>query len=203
MSWLILFGAGFFFSFIGSIPPGSINISALQYALEKRIRAAYTFAVAAAATEYLYAAIAVRFQIYLTESADISQYFQMITGSVLILLGVLNLFKKSRKTKVKNIGEKRNAFKKGILLSLANPLAIPFWLMVTAYLQSMGWIVLSDKNFWIYVTGISVGTFCLLATVINLGARFNTIQGNNFLIYRVPGLIFIGMGIWSFVSPHQ
>ncbi|WP_420582684.1 LysE family transporter [Reichenbachiella sp.] len=203
MSWLILFGAGFFFSFIGSIPPGSINISALQYALEKRIRAAYAFAVAAAATEYLYAAIAVRFQIYLTESADISQYFQMITGSVLILLGVLNLFKKSRKTKVKNIGEKRNAFKKGILLSLANPLAIPFWLMVTAYLQSMGWIVMSDQNFWIYVTGISTGTFCLLATVIKLGTKFNAIQGNVLLIYRVSGLIFIGMGVWSFVSPHQ
>lgn len=200
MSWLILFGAGFFFSFIGSIPPGSINISALQYTLEKRIKAAYSFAAAAAVTEYLYAAIAVRFQIYLTENADISQYFQIVTGSVLILLGLLNLFKKPRDPKVKPSGEKRNAFKKGVLLSLTNPLAIPFWLMVTAYLQSMGWVMINGQNFWVYVAGISVGTFCLLITVINLGSRFTVIQGNAFLIYKVPGLIFIGMGIWSFFS---
>lgn len=200
MSVLILFSAGFFFSFIGSIPPGSINITTLQYALEKRIKAAYSFAAVAAATEYLYAAIAVRFQIYLTENASISQYFQIITGSVLILLGLLNLFKKPAASKVETTGEKRNAFKKGIFLSLTNPLAIPFWLMVTAYLQSMGWITLSDQNFWIYVAGISLGTFCLLTAVINLGTRFTTIQGNAFLIYRVPGLIFIAMGVWSFIS---
>ena len=203
MNVVILFGAGFFFSFIGSIPPGSINISALQYALEKRIKAAYAFAVAASLTEYLYAAVAVRFQIYLTDNASIAQYFQIITGSVLILLGLFNLIKKPIESKVETKGEKRNAFKKGVLLSLTNPLAIPFWLMVTAYLQSMGWIALSDQNFWIYVAGISAGTFCLLATVTNLGTKFNTIQGNVLLIYRVPGLIFIGMGIWSFVSSYQ
>ncbi|MEP2025333.1 MAG: LysE family transporter [Reichenbachiella sp.] len=200
MSLLILFGMGFFFSFIGSIPPGSINITTLQYALEKRIKAAYAFAIAAALTEYLYAALAVRFQIYLTENANISQYFQIITGSVLILLGILNLLKKPSQAKLTTIGEKRNAFKKGILLSLTNPLAIPFWLMVTAYLQSMGWVSLTHQNFWVYVAGISVGTFCLLATVINLGTRFTSIQGNTFLIYKVPGLIFIVMGVWSFVG---
>ncbi|WP_456458162.1 LysE family transporter [Reichenbachiella sp.] len=202
MSTFILFVAGFFFSFIGSIPPGSINITTLQYALENRIKAAFSFATAAALTEYIYAAIAVRFQIYLTESTAISQYFQMVTGSVLILLGLFNLFKKPVKSNVQTSGEKRNAFKKGVLLSLANPLAIPFWLMVTAYLQSMGWIVINGQNFWIYVAGISVGTFCLLATVIKLGARFTAIQGNSFLTYKVPGLIFIGMGVWSFISPH-
>lgn len=200
MSWLALFGGGLFFSFIGSIPPGSINITTLQYSIEGRIKAAYSFALAAALTEYIYAAIAVRFQIYLTENADISHYFQIITGTVLIILGLLNLFKKPTISQVNVTGEKRNAFRKGVLLSLANPLAIPFWLMATAYLQSMGWVQISGQNFWIYVGGISVGTFCLLATVIHLGARFTAIQGNSFLMYKIPGLIFIGMGIWSFVS---
>ncbi|MDW3208980.1 MAG: LysE family transporter [Reichenbachiella sp.] len=198
MSTFILFVAGFFFSFVGSIPPGSINITTLQYAVENRIKAAFSFATAAALTEYIYAAIAVRFQIYLTENSSIAQYFQIITGSVLILLGLFNLFKKPIESKVETKSEKRNAFKKGVLLSLTNPLAIPFWLMVTGYLQSMGWVEINGRNFWVYVAGISVGTFCLLATVINLGTKFNVIQGNVFLIYRVPGLIFIGMGIWSF-----
>lgn len=200
MNIITLFSLAFFFSFIGSIPPGSINISTLQYAITKRVKAAYSFAAASALTEYLYAAIAVRFQIYLTENASISQYFQVITGSVLILLGLLNLFKKAVKAKDETKGEKRNAFKKGVLLSLTNPLSIPFWLMVTGYLQSMNWVALTDQNFYIYVAGVSTGTFCLLATVINLGNKFTAIQDNTFLIYKVPGLIFIVMGVWSFVS---
>lgn len=200
MSWIILFGVAFFFSFIGSIPPGSINITTLQYAIEKRLKGAYYFAAAAALTEYLYAAIAVRFQIYLTENASISQYFQIISGSVLILLGILNMFKKPTESVPTETGEKRNAFKKGVLLSLANPLAIPYWLMVTAYLQSMGWVTLTNQNFWLYVAGVSVGTFALLISVVHLGTRFTALQGNAFLIYRVPGLVFIAMGLWSFLS---
>lgn len=200
MSWIAPFAIAFFFSFIGSIPPGSINITTLQYALRGRRKAALAFAIASALTEYLYAGIAVRFQIYLTQSAEISAYFKIITGSVLIILGILNLFKEPKEIIADINGEKRNAFKKGVLLSLANPLAIPFWLMVTAYLQSVGWVELTDQNFWIYVAGVSAGTLALLATVVQLGSRFISLQHNTFIIYRVPGMIFIGMGIWSFIS---
>lgn len=200
MSWIIPFAIAFFFSFIGSIPPGSINITTLQYAMQGRKNAALSFALASAMTEYLYAAIAVRFQIYLTQNAEISIYFKIITGSVLILLGIFNLIKRPKEIKTNTNGEKRHAFKKGIMLSLANPLAIPFWLMVTAYLQSVGWVELTDQNFWIFVAGVSAGTLTLLVAVVQLGSRFISLQHNTFIIYRVPGLIFIGMGIWSFIS---
>lgn len=200
MNLITLFSVAFFFSFIGSIPPGSINITTLQYAIEGRQKAAFYFALASALTEYLYAGIAVRFQIYLTENTIIADYFQVITGTVLLMLGVFNLLKQAPVINQASVGEKRQAFKKGVLLSLANPLAIPFWLMVTAYLQSMGWIGLTNQNFWIYVAGVSFGTFGLLITIARLGVRFTAIQGNTFIIYRVPGLIFIAMGIWSFVS---
>ncbi|UXX80934.1 LysE family translocator [Reichenbachiella carrageenanivorans] len=199
MSWMTLFVVAFVFSFIGSIPPGSINISTMQYAVAGRQKAAYTFAAAAAGTEYLYAAIAVRFQLLLIENALIAAYFHIVTGTVLILLGVINLLKKPIIAKQGQVGEKRNAFRKGMLLSLTNPLSIPFWLMVTDYLQSMGWVALTHQNFWVYVAGVSVGTFSLLVIVVRLGAKFTTVQGNTFLIYRVPGLIFIGMGLWSLV----
>ncbi|MEO9965370.1 MAG: LysE family transporter [Reichenbachiella sp.] len=200
MSLIALFFFAFFFSFIGSIPPGSINITTLQYALEGRRNAGLSFALASALTEYLYAGIAVRFQIYLTSNESISQYFSIITGTVLLILGIYNLLKKPTQNLTTTIGERRHAFKKGVLISLANPLAIPFWLMVTIYLQSMGWVELTDQNFWIYVAGVSTGTFVLLAAVIQLGSKFAAIQGNTFIIYKLPGLIFIAMGLWSFIQ---
>lgn len=191
------FLVGLFFSYIGSIPPGMINISVLQLSMQNKKGAALSFTVAAVLVEFVYAAIAVQFQMFLTENTSITDYFQLITAIVLIGLGVVNLIaRKSISTEPKK-GEKRNAFKRGALISLANPLAIPFWLAVTAYLQSMNWISLVESAFWWYITGISLGTFLLLSTIIILTSRYALILNNNFLVYRVPGLVFISMGAWA------
>jgi len=194
---LSIFFIGLLFSFLGSIPPGTINITTVQYAVSNKKQAAISFALAAALTEYLYAGIAVRFQMYLSESIFISAYFQIISGTVLILLGIVNLTKQKLPNSQAEIGEKRNAFKKGVLISLANPMAIPFWLAITVYLQNMGWLNLSDTNYFIYLAGISSGTFLLLLLLAQLGSRFSFIRTNKFILYRIPGLTFMFMGIYT------
>lgn len=200
MILLTCFFVGLFFSFIGSIPPGTINITTMQYAMSNKKAVAISFAAAAALTEYLYAGIAVKFQMYLTENTSFYSNFQIISGTVLIILGILNLVKQKLPNPKLELGEKRNAFKKGVLISLANPLAIPFWLAVTVYLQGMNWIDLTGYNYFIYVAGISMGTFLLLALVTHLGARFAFIQSNKFIVYRVPGMIFLLMGVYTFYN---
>lgn len=200
---MIILGAffvGLFFSFLGSIPPGTINISVMQLAMRNKKAAALYFALAAALVEYVYAGFAVKFQMFLTENTSIAGNFQIISGLVLLILGVINLVKRGQRQLNSQQQEKMAGFKKGVLISLANPLAIPFWLAVTAYLQSMGWVVLNDTNYLIYVAGISSGTFLLLACVTWLGARFSFIQNNDFIIYRVPGLIFLSMGLYTFYT---
>ncbi|UXP32997.1 LysE family transporter [Reichenbachiella agarivorans] len=192
------------FSFVGSIPPGTINLSVMQLAMLGKKSGALSFALAASVVEFVYAGLAVRFQIFLTENLEIANWFTWISGSVLIILGIYNLIKRpKRKDKTEPnqaTGEKRSGFLRGVLVALANPLAIPYWLAVTAYLQSMGWVTLTDSNFLIYVAGVSTGTFLLLVSVIYLGSRFTAIQNNTFLLYRVPGIIFILMGVWTFVQ---
>ncbi len=173
----------------------------MQYALSGRKMAALSFALAACLVEFVYAGIAVRFQIYLSENDHVGFWFKVISGSVLILLGILNLTKKPQHKEFKPKGEKRGAFLKGTLIALANPLAIPFWLWVTLYLNEMRWIRLNDSNFLVYVSGVSAGTFLLLLTVIQLGSRFDSLRGNKFVIYTVPGIIFIAMGVWTFIQP--
>ena len=184
---------------MGSIPPGTINLSVLQYALLGNNKAALSFAVAAALTEYIYAAIAVKFQMILISNDAYAQYFSFISGGVLIVLGLYNLMKKNNNTHSIQIREKRNAFKKGVLISLANPLAIPFWLMVTTYLQSMNIISLTETTLWLYVAGVSTGTFLLLFVVVQLGRNFSKYQESQLIVYRLPGVLFLIMGIWSFL----
>lgn len=187
-------------SFGGSIPPGSINLSVMQLAMQNKKAGALTFAIAAAMVEFVYAGVAVHFQIYLTEHVEVASWFKWISGGVLILLGVLNLVKKVKQVERKEIGEKRAGFLKGMLVALANPLAIPFWLAVTAYLQSMNWVRLSADNYLLYVGGVSTGTILLLVSVIYLGSRFSSIQDNVFVLYRLPGIIFVFMGLWTFIQ---
>ncbi|MEL7147321.1 MAG: LysE family transporter, partial [Bacteroidota bacterium] len=121
-------------SFVGSIPPGTINISVMQLAILHRRSTAIALGAAAALVELFYAGLTVRFQLFLTENTNLMDYFHGIAGTAMIVLGVLNLLSKTKASDIKTAHEsikKRNAFRKGLLLGIANPLTIPFWLAVT------------------------------------------------------------------------
>ena len=82
----------FVVSYIGSIPPGTINVSVMQLAIQKRKRAAVFFAFAASGIEFIYAGFTVQFHILLTNNENLADYFRIITSVVLIALGLWNIF---------------------------------------------------------------------------------------------------------------
>jgi threonine/homoserine/homoserine lactone efflux protein len=198
-----VFIIAFVVSYLGSIPPGTINITSMQLSVQNHRRAAFFFALAASITEFIYAGVTVRLQIFLSEKPFFTEYFQIITALAMLALGVANLLTKtnsqsllSKTTELKG----RNGFKRGVILGVLNPLTIPFWLAVTAYLQNHRLISLSGVNFWLYLSGISIGTFALLLTVNRLGARFTNIADNQLLVHRLPGIIFILLGLYNFID---
>src|SRR6266850_7935577 len=121
MYHLYVFFLGFFFSFIGSIPPGSLNISILQLALEEKIAIATRFAFAVAIIEYPYAWIGVQFEYWITSSTMVVENFQLIAAIVMVSLGIINLVpsKKSPTGFAKKFSE--SGFRRGIALSILNP----------------------------------------------------------------------------------
>ncbi len=201
MIWVFNLLFGFFFSFIGSIPPGTINLSVIQLGLKNKLWASFRMAFAAAFIEFFYAALAIKFQLYITSNPAIKNNFQLISALVLLLLGAINLlalFKKSGERKPSAIAA--SGFRKGILLSIGNPLAMPFWIGVTAYLQSNNWVNFEETTIWSYVLGISLGTLavlCLLGIVANKTGKF--IEPENKLIKIVPGIVLITLGLYSLV----
>jgi threonine/homoserine/homoserine lactone efflux protein len=191
----------FVVSYLGSIPPGTINVTTMQYAVLGQPRNSFYFALAASLMEFIYAGATVRFQLFLSETTAFSNYFQLITGVAMVALGFSNLFaKRSKLETTQNKTSARNGFKKGLILGLANPLTIPFWLAITAYLLGNNLITLEGGLFWYYLTGISMGTFALLLTVRGLGRKFQQIAENHFLVHQVPGIIFLLMGLWNLVG---
>src|SRR5882672_4291119 len=92
MYYLYVFFLGFFFSFIGSIPPGTLNVSILQLSLQHKIAIATRFAFAVAIIEYPYAWIGVQFEYWLTSSPVVVENFQLIAAIVMTALAVFNLW---------------------------------------------------------------------------------------------------------------
>ena len=187
----------FAFSFVGSIPPGTINISVAQLSLNRQFWAAMRFATAAALIEYPYVLIAVKFEMWITSSPMVIANFQIIAGSVMLILGIVNLWSFVNPGKLTE-KLRESGFRKGILISIANPLAIPFWVGVTAYLKSNQWIDTEGNNIYIYGLGVSLGTFVLLALTAILAKMIAPLLQRNQVVKKLPGWIFIFLGLYTF-----
>lgn len=202
MSMLQVFLVAFVVSYIGSIPPGLINISVMQMSIQGHRAAALMLGLGAIMIEFLYAAIAITFLQLFQNNDTIYLVLQIVTAFGLIGLGISNYLSN---TTSKSVGtmrrfRKRAAFTKGLLLGLLNPLTIPFWLGVTTYLLSTNWISLDGHFFWTYLAGLAVGTYILLITVDILGSKFQKISDNKFVVHKLPGILFTSMGLYYLVT---
>ena len=188
----------FIVSYIGSIPPGTINVSVMQLSIQRKHRAAIFLAFAASAIEFVYAGVTVQFHIFLNTNETLADYFRIITSVALIGLGLWNIFSKASASSVesKTDTKGRHGFYRGVILGILNPMTIPFWLAITTYLENDGWIDVSNYGFWMYLIGLSAGTFCLLLTVDALGKRFTKIADNSILVHKVPGFLLLALGVY-------
>jgi threonine/homoserine/homoserine lactone efflux protein len=195
-----VFLAGLIFSFIGSIPPGTLNLAVLQLGMEYKIKAALRFALAVSIIEYPYAWIAVVFEDWVTSSPVIVDNFQLITAIVMTVIGGFSVWS-ARKPSELSVKFNESGFRRGIVLSILNPMAIPFWIGITAYLKAQGWVDLSTQ--WLlhsYVFGTSVGVMILLTLFTLLAKRLAPVVKDNRFVKLVPGLTLLVLGLYAFVK---
>lgn len=194
-----VFLVGFVFSFLGSIPPGTLNLMVLQMGLEHRIKAAIKFALAVAIVEYPYAWIAVEFEQLITSSPMVMQNLQLWGAIIMTTIGVVSLWTVRKPTAI-SVKLQESGFRRGIILSILNPQAIPFWIALTAYLKYQGWIdIRTGWRLHSYVLGTSIGAFALLSLLIFLAHRVASSFRDNRLLRMVPGLVLLGLGIIGFI----
>ena len=197
MNALITFLIAFVFSFIGSIPPGAINLSMIQLGLEHRVNVAWRFAIAASIIELPYAWMAIEFENLISDSPFITTYFQLLTGTVMILLGALNLRMASKPSKLYQRFND-SGFRRGLILGILNPMALPFWIAMTAYLKSTGWITLSTATEkFSYLIGVCVGALVLLMILVFTARKVvSQFQGNT-LLKKIPGITLLLLGVYA------
>jgi threonine/homoserine/homoserine lactone efflux protein len=200
MMLLQVFLIGLVFSFIGSIPPGTLNLAVLQLGMEYKIKTALRFSLAVAIIEYPYAWIAVVFEDWVTSSPLIIENFQLITAVVMTVLGGFTLWS-ARKPSEFSVRFNESGFRRGIVLSILNPMAIPFWIGITAFLKAQNWINLSSQILiHSYVFGTSVGVMILLVLFTFLAKKLAPYVKDHRYVKFVPGLTLLVLGIYAFVK---
>lgn len=194
---LQVFVIGAVASFIGSIPPGTLNILVLQMGLENKLKAALRFSLAVALIEYPYAWIAVEFEAWITSSPAVQENFKLIASIVMITLGILGIWTAQRPTAV-TVKMQESGFVRGLILSLLNPQAIPWWIGVTAYLKSEGWIVLdTTARLHSFLLGTAVGVLSLLVVLAIMSDRLSHLVTHNKLMSMIPGIVLLILGIYT------
>ena len=194
------FIVAFIFSFIGTIPPGSLNLIVLQLGFQKKVNIAWRFALAACLVEYPYAWLAVKFEALITSSPLIVRNAELIAAIVMTCLGVFNLISAKNPSK---FSEKFNqsGFRRGIVLSILNPLILPFWVGTTAYLKGMKWIDLSSNaRLHAYLIGISMGTLALCVLIIYLAKKIVSEFHHQATFQKIPGFVLLALGLYAFIQ---
>ncbi len=195
-----VFLIGAIISFIGSIPPGTLNLAVLQLGMELKIKAALRFALAVSIIEYPYAWIAVVFEDWITASPVIIDNFQLITAIVMIVIGAFSIWS-ARKPSDFSIKFNESGFRRGLILSILNPMAIPFWIAYTAFLKSQGWIDLTTQwRVHSYVLGTSVGVMVLLTLFAFLAKRLSSYVKDNRVVKLIPGITLLVLGTYAFIK---
>lgn len=199
MEAIATFFIAFFFSFIGTIPPGTLNLSMIQMGLAHRVRQAWRFSLASSVVEYFYAWAAVEFESFITSSPAVIENFELITAVVMLALGGVSLYTaKNPSPMVERFNE--SGLRKGFILGILNPMALPFWFAMTAYIRSQRWVTLdTNTELHAYLLGVALGGFALMMVFFFLARKVVEYFQGNTMLKRIPGITLLILGVYALI----
>jgi threonine/homoserine/homoserine lactone efflux protein len=164
MILISLFFFGFFSSFIGSITPSMLNMTAIKVSLEKGIEASKKYALGVSFIAIPQVVIAVILTRYIAENPTILETLEK--AGIIIFIGLSYYFyNESKKGKIKTESiksKKENPFLTGITLSFLNMFAIPFFCGIIVALDLFELFSFEVFPIFFFILGTILGTFCIL-----------------------------------------
>lgn len=197
-----VFFTGMFISFLGSLPLGSLNVTAMQVAIEENIKNAIRFSLGATLVEILYVRLSLKGMDWVIEHEQLFYILEWITVVLFLVLAFTSLRAANKKK-----GERKNIllnnkiyrFWLGFTMSAVNPVQIPFWFIWSTYLLSNKFLLPTEWQFDVYTLGIGIGTLSGLALFIYAGRwMVKKINAGHCVINIAVGLVFFISAIIQF-----
>lgn len=184
-------------SYIGTLPPGIINMQSIRYQIDFGSTSAKTFIIGAVVFEFFQVLISVIFLNYLSTIFDVNiLIFHGIALGVLFLLCISCIIQyRSRTGKNKEIQPritKQNFLINGMRLAFLNVLIYPFYISIGIYLINYQITEGSILLWVIFSIGTTIGTYLCLITYLKMGTQIiKNIPNAYQRIYLVLILVFL------------
>ena len=162
---------GFSSSYLGTIAPSMLNITATKISLEKNKKEAINYAIGVSIIVLLQAFIAL---LFLKTILNNPLILETIQKASIFIFGILSIvfFRKALQERKENFKKnKHKGFITGIALSLINMFSIPFYCAVAGYFNMYGWLNLNTQSVVVFVIGSSLGTYFILYNYILLAQK--------------------------------
>jgi len=163
-----LFGWAIAISFLGTLPLGTLNLSVANYAFRHDWAGAAGFSVAAIFVEMMIVRVALVAIRRLERFTQFFRVFNILTCGVLLFLAFNSLLAAWQMETFRATVPFSflNPWLSGFVLSLTNPLHLPFWMGWTAVLRAKN--ILGDQRgmYNSFIAAIGLGTaaaFCIYA----------------------------------------
>jgi len=191
-----IFFWGWLISFLGSLPLGTMNVTATSISVTQGTTAATLFAFGGLLTETVCLCIALAAMDWVRKQQKLFLVFEWLTVTIILFLAITSFI---AAWQMKGFGNNAissltiNNFLFGALLSALNPLHIPFWIGWTTMLINKKTLIPGKKVYLVYVAGISVGTIAGFDVFIYGGNYVIRLLNNkqHFVNWFIGGVLFI------------
>lgn len=155
---------GILIAYFAMISPGMLNMTALKVRIDFGKKESEQFSLGAATTILIQAGIALFFVDYFTSNPKIIGVLEKAGVFVFFSLAIFFFILSQKKIDPKAKSGKGNFFVKGFMMSALNMLSIPFYLAISIFLASKGYIVIEQPYIMLFIFGIFVGSLLLFGT---------------------------------------
>jgi threonine/homoserine/homoserine lactone efflux protein len=192
----IIFLWGFLISFLGTLPPGALNITATQISAGQGQQEAIIFALGSTLAEAIIVRFALAGMNKMIAKPRLFQVLEIITAGLLLAMTIGCFIAATKMGGIANIFHDYQfpPFSTGIIMTIVNPLHIPFWLGWTSVLLSKQILTTRHAHFNWFVTATAIGTFFGFLIFIYTGHfLLLSFENNQFIICLVIGIILMIM----------
>lgn len=201
MEYIAHFFLGLLMAFIGLIPPGMLNMSAVRTSIEIGKKAALLFSLGAAAVVIPQAYIALSFAQYFSNHPEIIDRLTIAGIIVLFVLSIFFFIQARKKFKGEGKNKRGDFFLIGMIMSIMNMLAIPFYLLMSTVLEKKGLLIMEHPFINFFVFGAFFGAFFLFSIYVLFAyfieRRAQFIARN---INYILSVLFLVLGILTLIK---
>ncbi|WP_421942447.1 LysE family transporter [Pedobacter sp.] len=185
----LTFIIGILLNAMGYIPPGNINLTVAQLAINKGMRQVWYFILSFSCVEVFFTFGMMRFARWAMSDINPNEAVSEVRLGTLVDCFMILMFitmgtitwvnrKKAPKTSSKKEDKRSGSVLYGLILGVLNPVQIPFWLFFGNYVILHNWIETDYLSLVIFSIGSGVGS----AGALYLYAHFATFIQEKFAL---------------------